>query len=226
MATNELKTRIKHAYKTESEWSNSNPILLKGEVAYSSDKNNKYKVGDGTHKWSELSYAKADLSKSDVTTALGYTPPTTNTTYNDATQSAHGLMSTTDKIKLDGIATGANAYSHPTYTAKSSGLYKVTIDGTGHVSAATAVTKSDITALGIPSSDTNTDTKVTNALATTTKAYVTGTTSASTNTGTQVFDTGVYLDTTAGSLHVTSIGVGNGIMSYDSTKKCIVISVS
>ncbi|WP_270425549.1 hypothetical protein [Blautia intestinalis] len=47
-------------------------------------------------------------------------------------------------------------YSHPTYTAKSSGLYKVTVDGTGHVSATAAVTKSDITGLGIPGSDTNT----------------------------------------------------------------------
>lgn len=48
--------------------------------------------------------------------------------------------------------------------------------------------------------DNNSDTKVTNTLATTKKAYVTGTTSATTNTGTQVFDTGVYLDTTAGML--------------------------
>ena len=43
-------------------------------------------------------------------------------------------------------------YSHPTYTAKSSGFYKVTVDSTGHVSATTAVTKADITALGIPGS--------------------------------------------------------------------------
>ena len=48
-------------------------------------------------------------------------------------------------------------YSHPTYTANSSGLYKITVDGTGHVSAATAVAKADITGLGIPGSDTNTD---------------------------------------------------------------------
>lgn len=48
--------------------------------------------------------------------------------------------------------------------------------------------------------DTNTDTKVTNTLNTTTKAYITGTTSDTTNTGTQVFDTGVYLDTVAGQL--------------------------
>lgn len=37
-----------------------------------------------------------------------------NTTYNPVTQSANGLMSAADKKKLDGIATGANAYSHPT----------------------------------------------------------------------------------------------------------------
>lgn len=54
------------------------------------------------------------------------------------------------KSKLDGIASGANAYTHPSYTAKSSGLYKVTVDSTGHISATAAVAKSDITGLGIP----------------------------------------------------------------------------
>lgn len=78
----------------------------------------------------------------------------TNTTYSAATTSAAGLMSAADKTKLDGIASGANKYTHPSYTAKSSGLYKVTVDSTGHVSAATAVAKSDITALGIPAQDT------------------------------------------------------------------------
>lgn len=73
---------------------------------------------------------------------------------NDATQSEHGYMSATDKIKLDGIAAGANKYSHPGYTSKSNGFYKVTVDGTGHVSATTAVTKADITGLGIPAQDT------------------------------------------------------------------------
>ena len=67
-----------------------------------------------------------------------------------ATQSTNGLMSAADKTKLDGIAENANNYTHPGYTAQASGLYKVTVDSTGHVSAATAVTKSDITALGIP----------------------------------------------------------------------------
>ena len=35
----------------------------------------------------------------------------TDTTYSAATQSAQGLMSAADKKKLDGIATGANAYT-------------------------------------------------------------------------------------------------------------------
>lgn len=78
----------------------------------------------------------------------------TNTTYNDATQSAHGLMTAADKKKLDGVAVGANNYVHPSYTAKDSGLYKVTVDASGHVSAATAVVKADITALGIPATNT------------------------------------------------------------------------
>ena len=58
---------------------------------------------------------------------------------------------TNDKLT---IAATDTVYTHPTYTSKSSGLYKVTVDGTGHVSAATAVAKSDITALGIPAQDT------------------------------------------------------------------------
>lgn len=39
--------------------------------------------------------------------------PWTDTTYNDATTSTHGLMSTADKTKLNGIAAGANNYSLP-----------------------------------------------------------------------------------------------------------------
>ncbi len=53
------------------------------------------------------------LQSSDVTGALGYTPPTQDTTYSDATQSVHGLMSAADKTKLDGVAANANNYSLP-----------------------------------------------------------------------------------------------------------------
>lgn len=75
-------------------------------------------------------------------------------THNAATTSAAGFMSADDKTKLNGIEAGANKYIHPSHTAYTSGLYKVTVDASGHVTAATAVVKSDITALGIPSENT------------------------------------------------------------------------
>ena len=95
------------------------------------------------------------VTKADIT-ALGIPGQDTNTTYGAATESTNGLMSAADKEKLNGVAAGANAYSHPGYTARSSGLYKITVDSTGHISDVTAVTKEDITALGIPGQDTNT----------------------------------------------------------------------
>lgn len=238
MGENNLKIRIKHRYDTEANWNKNNPVLLSGEVAISSDKSGKHKVGDGTHKWSELSYAKAELTKGDVTGALGYTPPAKDTwrgiqnnlisTATDQSLSAaqgkwlnenKATITTLTNGNLDKVTTpgfynagGGNSvtnkpsgvdnfgmivvhsaygnyytqivyvddksyrrvcrngtwgnwsqdiltdtkYTHPGYTAKSSGLYKITVDGTGHVSATTAVTKSDITALGIPGQDTNT----------------------------------------------------------------------
>lgn len=51
-----------------------------------------------------------------------------------------------------------NNYVHPAGSApsKASGLYKFSTDSTSHVASVTAVTKSDITALGIPAQNTNT----------------------------------------------------------------------
>ena len=59
---------------------------------------------------------------------------------------------------------GQTAYSHATDSArvtaaKASGLYKIAVTAEGHVAGVTAVEKSDITALGIPG--TNTDTGAT-----------------------------------------------------------------
>ncbi len=51
-----------------------------------------------------------------------------------------------------------NNYVHPAGSApsKSSGFYKFSTDSTSHVASVTAVTKADITALGIPTQNTNT----------------------------------------------------------------------
>lgn len=51
-----------------------------------------------------------------------------------------------------------NNYVHPAGSApsKASGFYKFSTDSTSHISGVTAVTKADITALGVPAQDTNT----------------------------------------------------------------------
>lgn len=129
-----------------------------------------------------------------------YAPTNTDTHYASGTvvgSSASTTSNTTSaltngNVYLNHVENGAVKNSHK---ISGSGATTVTSDASGNIVV----------------SSTNTDTKVTNTLATTTKAYVTGTTSGSTNTGTQVFDTGVYLTTTAGELAATKFtGALNG----------------
>ena len=103
MSENILKVRLKQAYWTERQWATANPVLLEGEVAHNSD-NDKYKVGNGSSTWSQLPYKipvtksdidlgnvenkssatiRGELTKANVTTALGYTPPTPGHTHDD-----------------------------------------------------------------------------------------------------------------------------------------------
>lgn len=64
-----------------------------------------------------LTYTKGDDTTGTLTTQ--------DTTYSDATQTVHGLMSTTDKVKLDGIAKGATANSASATTPKAAGAAAV-----------------------------------------------------------------------------------------------------
>ncbi len=59
---------------------------------------------------------------------------------------------TNGNIKINGEET--TVYTHPAHTGAASGLYKVTVDNEGHVSATAPVEKADITGLGIPAQDT------------------------------------------------------------------------
>ena len=72
----------------------------------------------------------------------------TNTTYSDATTTASGLMSSTDKTKLNGIATGANAYTHPSQSLgtlpSSAAFKKIKYDANGHITAVADVQASDL----------------------------------------------------------------------------------
>lgn len=68
----------------------------------------------------------------------------TDTKYSDASTESSGLMSAKDKEKLDGIASNANNYSHPTTTKHEAAAVKVGNDEHGHVVLGDALAKSDV----------------------------------------------------------------------------------
>lgn len=72
---------------------------------------------------------------------------------NVATTENNGLMSSADKAKLDGIEAGANNYTHPVYEAKQAGLYRISVDNTGHVVTADKMTSEELAAEGISPAD-------------------------------------------------------------------------
>ena len=173
---------------------------------------------------------RGELTKANVTTALGYTPPTTNTTYSAATQSAAGLMSATDKAKLDGIASGANKYTYTLPTATSSTLGGVKVGSNITLSSGTiSLTKANVTsALGYtpPTSDTNTDTKVTQTVTTANAAYpllLAPSGQAATATTTSYFDSGVTLNPSTNTIAANVSGssascTGNAATATRATK--------
>lgn len=121
---------------------------------------------------------QADLKYQDKLTAgtniaiSGTTISATDTTYSDATTASDGLMSSTDKVKLNGIESGANNYTLPIASTGSLGGVKVgtnlSIDSNGVLSANSQVqpvfyatvlannwsgTSNQVTVSGITSSD-------------------------------------------------------------------------
>ena len=114
---------------------------------------------------------------------------------------------------------GAAAYAHAVTnkgSAFSSGLYKITTNSEGHVTAAVAVVKSDITALGIPGSDTtyvfdgtyNASTNKAATVATVTSAInaldVTAITGASNKTITSISETDGKISATYSSIAIST----------------------
>jgi hypothetical protein len=96
---------------TSANWTKNNPILGEGECGYATDLR-RTKHGDGTTRWNSLPWDDAATANghsinSDVPEGAKFT----DTTYSVATSSADGLMSKTDKAKLDDIGAGSNVKS-------------------------------------------------------------------------------------------------------------------
>lgn len=115
------------------------------------------------------------------------TPPDTDTKVISA---SHHYSPTYDST----LSTNASSTTSATWGSTSlvTGV-NIAKDSKGHITGVT------VDSIQMPSNP-NSDTKVTNTLSTDKVAYVTGTTLATTNTSTQVFNTRVYLNTTAGEL--------------------------
>lgn len=201
MSQNTLKTRIVLNNKTNEEWVSStysSTVPLKGEICIYSDLR-KIKIGDGVNTITDLTFA--NLTPEEVQSLIQAASHShSNKTILDGTTASF----TTELLeKLNDIATGAevnqNAFSKITVGSTTIEADTKT-DTLTFISGNNITLTPDATGNSVTIASIDTDTKVTNTLATTTKAYITGTTSSTTNTGTQIFDTGVYLDTTAGKL--------------------------
>ena len=168
----------------------------------------------------------ADYSSLPITGESGkiYVTKDTNKTYR---WSGSGYTEISPSLALGEISStayrgdrGKTAYDHATdssrlTTATTSGLYKVASTAEGHIASLIAVQKSDITALGIPESDT--DTKVTQTATTTDANYevlFSATADNTTRTEGAGKSTGLRFNPSTGSLMEGSSTVASGQYSH------------
>lgn len=202
-----------------------NPVLLAGQPAVELD-TGQLKIGNGTTAYNSLPYVGGSTGASVL---YGSSSTAAGTAAKVATIANYKLV--TGALVLIEFTT-TNTASNPTLNISSTGAKAIYYNGVAVISSYLKAqhiymlryngTQYDI----VGDIDTaGTDTKVTNTLNNTAKAFVTGTTSSSTNTGTQVFDSGVFLETVAGGLRVTSLNIGDGArLAYDSSNDAIKIT--
>ncbi len=144
------------------------------------------------------------ITKSNVVNALGYTPPTTNTTYSNASTSSAGLMSASDKSKLDGITSSADSVSVTQKLTSGTEIGSVTVNGSA-------------TKLYAP---TNTDTHYSSK-------NVVGSSTATSNTSSALTNGNVYLNSVENGAVTSShkiSGSGATTVTTDSSGNIIISS--
>lgn len=152
MAQRNIDVHIKSLYFTASEWSDSNPTLLEGEVGHESD-TSRFKVGDGTTPWNNLEYFTPVATSSQLGgIKLGYNrsgkyyPVEVNSSnrayvnvpWSDTTYTGTSPISVSGTT-ISHASSGATAGSYgPSSSSTTSGTFNVpyvTVNGTGHVTA-------------------------------------------------------------------------------------------
>ena len=173
-----VKTRVIQKHGTSSDWNQAtNFVPLQGEIIVYDDLK-KFKIGDGTTSVIDLPFSALGIET--ITAGKGLTGGGTSSTVTlnvgagtgitvaddavnldltyYATAESAGLMSATDKAKLDGIAAEANKYTLPTASSSALGGVQLGYSATGanipvqlsNDKAYVALTKSAVTsALGL-----------------------------------------------------------------------------
>jgi hypothetical protein len=198
-------------------------LAIEGGVGISVDWN----VGAGVLLVSNDYAAGTDLGKTVTATQITVTSSTgSNVILAGAVAGTDaGLMTATDKTKLDGIATSANNYSHPTYDGDDIDVdtgallnaavisdidFNITTDSLGHVTDANAaISTRNLTAANIGAQPSSTNLTSLSGL-----TYVSPSFVKLTNTGTFTLDNNTYLTSANLSGYATETWVGNNYDNY------------
>lgn len=124
-----MATRMQQRRGTASQWSGANPILNAGEIGWESD-TNKFKIGDGTNHWADLTYFTDAAGASAAIADLIDGAPGALDTLNEIAAAINDdpTFFTTISTSLDLKAPKAN----PTFTGTVSGVTKSHV-GLGNV---------------------------------------------------------------------------------------------
>lgn len=164
---------------TSAEWATNTTLYPASTWLFERLESGKFnmKLADGVHTFAELPAVMQDISVAvktnnattyilTITTAAGsFDTPNlrgVNGT-NGVGASVEVVTNTAAEYVLkftsaSGEVTTPNLkpqnYTHPSFTAHASGLYKITVNDQGHITNVATVSKADITGLGIPEQDT------------------------------------------------------------------------
>jgi len=182
-------------------------------------KSNFSKLGNITSYVSTLG-AVATSATNNTITVTTYNPETgvdsdTTLTFPSATASIAGLMSAADKAKLDGIAAGANNYTHPNSGVTAGTFKSVTVNAAGHVTGGTNPTT--LAGFGITDAAPSSHVGATGTAHGAATTAVNGFMSSADKTKLDGIATGAnnYVHpTTSGNKHIPSAGAAGNILVY------------
>ena len=195
---------------TASQWSGANPILNAGEIGWESD-TNKFKIGDGTNHWADLTYfTDAESALAGINDLIDGAPGALNT-LNELAAAINDdpAFFTTLSTSLDLKAPKAN----PTFTGTVSGVTKSHV-GLGNVDNTSDANKPVSTATQTALDAKASNTALSNHEADTTNIHGIADTSA---LATKTYADGA-VSTAVAALTKSSVGLGNVDNTSDANK--------